>query len=354
MDELDRSIVIELQRDARKSDAQMARTLHVSGASIRRRIRKMVDDSVLRVVAVPDPQKVGYDTSAMIGVQVQPSKIEEVASRLVKEPRVHSVFLSTGPFDLLIWVTFRSQQELADFMKFTLYAMNGVARSETMLLLREVKVSQRILDDPDGRPDQSYLAREKQDSSGRAGVEQKPAEIDDCDYNLILELQKDARQNDADLGRKLSMSDATVRRRVTRLLKEGIIKVGPIINPAKLGYLVTLNIGLQMDLSKIDHAIDVLLSMPRVHYIALTTGRYDILLWATFRSQRELSDFLRLELAKVPGMARNETLVQLEIRKRERAVLQPNRTIPTSEKAVRPLGRSTKPYSTRKTSMSQP
>lgn len=323
MDELDRSIVIELQRNARKSDAQIARALNVSGASVRRRIRKMVDERVLRVVAVANPRKVGYESSAMIGIQVQPAKTDEVASRLAVEPRVHTLTLSTGPFDLLIWVTFTSDAELSNFMKKFLYTMPGVVRTETMFFLREIKRNQNILEDPE-RP-LTY----RDEIAGRRGgalsdheADDKPAEIDDCDRKLIMELQQDARQSDTELARKLEISDATVRRRMARLVDERIIDISPVpISIGTLGYPITVNFGLQMDLSKVDHALDILYLMPRVHYIALTTGRYDIWLWSTFRSPRDLSSFLRFELAKVPGMIRSETLVNLELKKKETAVL---------------------------------
>lgn len=325
MDELDRSIIIELQRDARKSDAQIARTLNVSAASVRRRIRKMVADGIFRVVAVTNTAKVGYETSAEIGIKVQPAKADAIAARLAKEQCVHTVTVSTGPFDLLIWVTFRSHAELSDFLKTCLHAMPGLVSTETMFFLRLVKRTQAILEDP-GKPTANgaeYVAK-------RAGVlrtlevDDQPADIDDCDRKLILELQEDARQSDTELARKLKISPATARRRLNRLVEERVIDIAPLLIPLdKLGYPVTVNIGLQMDLSKVDHAVDILCSMPRVHYIALSTGRYDIWLWGTFRSHRDLSDFLRFELAKVPGMTRSETMVNLEFKKRDTAVLPP-------------------------------
>ncbi|MDO8473486.1 MAG: Lrp/AsnC family transcriptional regulator [Dehalococcoidia bacterium] len=324
MDELDLSMILELQKDGRKSEAKIARALRVSGTSVRRRIQRLVGDGVIRVVAMPDPAKVGYPVSAMICMQVAPSELNKVAQRLVAEPRVHTVILGYGLFDIYIRVTFRSQQELADFVKNVLYTIPGVHRSETMHILQEAKRSYAILGRTDGRAPMSDI-RFQSKKKGQAANDDLPVPLDDCDYNLILELQKDARSTDACLGRRVGVGSATVRRRISRLINQRIITIETVSNPAKVGHPMTVNIGMQVDLARLDDALASIKAMPRVQYIALITGRFDLFLWATFRSADALSDFLRHEMARVPGVLHTETLVNMEILKRDSAVLLPRK-----------------------------
>jgi len=71
MDELD-SLIIDMQKDGRSSNAGIARELGVSEGTVRRRLRLLVEDGVIRVMAVPNVRKLGYHTTALIGLQAEP------------------------------------------------------------------------------------------------------------------------------------------------------------------------------------------------------------------------------------------------------------------------------------------
>ena len=57
MDELDRKIIALLQLDGRASNAKIAREVGVSEGTVRRRLRKLVLDDVVRIIAVPNLEK---------------------------------------------------------------------------------------------------------------------------------------------------------------------------------------------------------------------------------------------------------------------------------------------------------
>ena len=54
MDELDRKIIALLQMDGRASNAKIAREVGVSEGTVRRRLRRLIEDDVVNVVAVPN------------------------------------------------------------------------------------------------------------------------------------------------------------------------------------------------------------------------------------------------------------------------------------------------------------
>ena len=60
----------------------MARGLGVSEGTVRRRLAKLLDDRVIRVIAIAEPEQLGYHTSAFIGLQIDPSRVESVAETL--------------------------------------------------------------------------------------------------------------------------------------------------------------------------------------------------------------------------------------------------------------------------------
>ena len=57
-------------------------------------------------------------------------------------------------------------------------------------------------------------------------MSRRPSEsLDELDMKLLCELEKDGRQSIAELARKVGTSKATARRKLNRLLAEGIISI---------------------------------------------------------------------------------------------------------------------------------
>ena len=54
MDELDRKIIGLLQMDGRASNAKIAREVGVSEGTVRRRLRRLIQEDVVKVIAVPN------------------------------------------------------------------------------------------------------------------------------------------------------------------------------------------------------------------------------------------------------------------------------------------------------------
>jgi Lrp/AsnC family transcriptional regulator for asnA, asnC and gidA len=135
MDNLDRRLIVELEKDPRTSNTELAKVLATSESTVRRRINRLVSSGTIILTAVPDPFKVGYKTIAFIALQVQLSKIEKVAEQLADYPEVHYLCLCAGSTDIVIWVLVRSAEELSDFIVKKLGIIDGIVRSETMIHL---------------------------------------------------------------------------------------------------------------------------------------------------------------------------------------------------------------------------
>lgn len=135
MDDLDRRIIELLQVNGRASNARVARDVGVSEGTVRRRLRRLVQDEIVRVVAVPDPEKMGFNTVALIGVQADPDKLDDVATRLADLSETQYVALTTGSFDVFIWVALESSEELGNFLRRKVGPTPGVRRTETFVNL---------------------------------------------------------------------------------------------------------------------------------------------------------------------------------------------------------------------------
>lgn len=135
MDELDRKIIQILQENGRASNARIARDVGVSEGTVRRRLQTLLSDGIIKVVALPDPEVLGYNTEALVGIQVDPDKIDEVARQLAALKESSWVSVTTGSFDIFCWVTLPSSEDLGNFLKSEVGTISGVRRTETFVSL---------------------------------------------------------------------------------------------------------------------------------------------------------------------------------------------------------------------------
>ena len=145
MDSLDMKIIDVLRRDGRASNAGIARDAGVSEGTVRRRLKRLVDEEFIRVMALPDPGKMGYESQALVGVHVDPDKIDAVANGLEELEEVSWVAVTTGSFDIFVWVTLPSSNALGVFLRTKLGVVPGVRRTETFVYLALRKRGNTVL-----------------------------------------------------------------------------------------------------------------------------------------------------------------------------------------------------------------
>ena len=75
-------------------------------------------------------------------------------------------------------------------------------------------------------------------------------------------------------------------------------------------------VGLQTGPGKSEEVADAIASLDEAQYVAITTGAYDIFIWAGLESAESLGTFLRTKIGTIEGVQRTETFVNLAIKKR--------------------------------------
>ena len=140
--------------------------------------------------------------------------------------------------------------------------------------------------------------------------------MDELDHKIIALLQVDGRASNAKIAREVGVSEGTVRRRLRRLTKEDVVRIVAVPNLEKLGYATTALVGLQTGPGKSDAVAESLATLPEAHYVAVTTGSYDVFVWAGLESAESLGNFLRTKVGVIDGVQRTETFVNLSLKKR--------------------------------------
>ena len=139
LDKLSQEIIQELQKDGRRSHRDLARKLGVAEGTIRNRVRRLRNNNILKIVAVPNPQELGYGFICIIGLEVKLAKLQQVAKKLAQSPNVYYLTHATGHFDLFIIVIFRTPQRLSAFVREEIASLPGIVRSETFVNMDIVK-----------------------------------------------------------------------------------------------------------------------------------------------------------------------------------------------------------------------
>ena len=144
MDELDLKIIGILQSDGRASNAKIARAVGVSEGTVRRRLRRLIKDDIVHVVAVPNLEKMGYGTTALIGLETGPGKSDAVAESIADLEEAHYVVVATGPYDVFVWTALESAESLGDFLRTRIGVIDGVQKTQTFVTLSTKKRFTRV------------------------------------------------------------------------------------------------------------------------------------------------------------------------------------------------------------------
>lgn len=134
LDLLDRKILKLVAEDARIPFLEVARVCNVSGAAIHQRMQKLTNLGILKGSRfIVDPEMIGYDTCAYIGLCLKdPESFAEVVEKLKEIPEVVECHYTTGGFDLFIKIYALNNHHLLDIIHDKLQPL-GLARSETII-----------------------------------------------------------------------------------------------------------------------------------------------------------------------------------------------------------------------------
>jgi Lrp/AsnC family transcriptional regulator for asnA, asnC and gidA len=140
--------------------------------------------------------------------------------------------------------------------------------------------------------------------------------LDEIDKEIINLLRIDGRISFTEVGKRLDMPEATARYRVQRLLQSGIVQVVAWPNPEKLGTPHVMIVSLIVETGQIEAVASALEEMSEVRFVAITTGRCDIIADLFFGSYPEVTAFLE-KMKRIPGILQYDSHFILKLLKAE-------------------------------------
>ncbi len=140
--------------------------------------------------------------------------------------------------------------------------------------------------------------------------------IDKTDCRIIELLQKDGRMPNTLIAKNLGISEATIRSRLNRLIKEEYIQIVAVSNPLKLGFDIVGILKITVDVKKIENVSEELSKIDQIWYVVHATGSSDIYAEFNAKTIEELNDFIANKVHKIDGLLKTETSLILKYVKR--------------------------------------
>ena len=150
------------------------------------------------------------------------------------------------------------------------------------------------------------------------GDESRARGLDSTDRTLITLLQQDGRASFTALAKAVGLSEGAVRQRVQRLLRDDLMQIVAVTDPANVDLNRQAMVGICVEGDPREVA-DRLSALPHVHYVVLCAGRYDLLAELVCRDDDHLLQVLGEDVRTIPGVATTELFVYLKLAKQNYA-----------------------------------
>ena len=138
LDKIDLQIIRLLQNDGRIASSEIAKTIDIPEATIRYRLKKLIDKKFIQIVAAANPIKLGFGIAACISIESEMRQVDHVIGQLEKIDRVSYIAQMTSSPNVEIESYIETINELHDLLS-QIEMIDGVLRVETAFIRRIVR-----------------------------------------------------------------------------------------------------------------------------------------------------------------------------------------------------------------------
>ena len=305
LDSVDIFIIQELNRDGRVLATEIATKLHdVSERVVQYRIEKLIQDEVIRVVAILDLEPLGFTTRADILIDVEPGLIHTVSHRLAKYDEISYIACHFGVHDISITVHAKNNKDFFVFLNESIASIPGILNVQPILLPQLLKYP-------------SSWAGVDSNSNTPFGfvpdMTKQPIMLERVDREIINFLIDNGRISSPQIAKSLkNCSSQFVRKRIEFLIQKKVIEVKAIVSPEKLGYFVRADIFVKSETGQTMEVAQKLAQLPIISRVACSMGG-DISIQVYGRSNEEIYQFITDAIPKIPGVKKTHTNIVADL-----------------------------------------
>ena len=139
-DEINLQIIRHLQ-DGRKSFKVIADELSITENTVRSRVNKLVEEGILNISGLIDPEELPGHQTAIIGVKIKNMRLVEKGEEFSRLNGVISVAVVTGRYDLIVQVLLNEEFSLLEFYTNEVTKIDDVQDVETFIVYKGYNIN---------------------------------------------------------------------------------------------------------------------------------------------------------------------------------------------------------------------
>jgi DNA-binding Lrp family transcriptional regulator len=297
--DLDKRIVVALQRDGRASWRTVAEVVGAPVTTVARRGQQLISDGVVRIAAVPALGAEGPYDSFWVRVNATPGKHIEVAASLAAHADVRFCTLVTGSYDVMAELVVRGGATRYPELITDLQSIEGVARWRSDLIMHVYKVS---LDWGRQLYGEMFGDDEVRELSSASLEDCAPEHFDAADLAILDALRSDGRETFSAIAENIGLNESSVRRRFERMRAARCVDVLALVSSAALGMGAETLLTVTVAPDRLEQVAHELAAYPFVRYLAALLDENALLCEVIAPTVADIYTFTRESLAQLDGV----------------------------------------------------
>ena len=135
IDQLDLSIIGILQKNGRLAYSDIARSIDAPEATVRYRVKRLLDEKIISISAFLNTGKVKHETVAYVELDVDPIFLETRLHALVAMEEISYIASVTGEFNIMLEYIYKDNSDLLNFL-------NSLKRDASVMRLKSRTILQ--------------------------------------------------------------------------------------------------------------------------------------------------------------------------------------------------------------------
>jgi DNA-binding Lrp family transcriptional regulator len=303
IDELDRQVTHALRINGRAGYREIGAVLGVSDQTVARRYRRLREQAGLRVVGLPNPVELGYETW-VLRLRAAPDSALQIARALARRPDTGWVSITSGGTEIACNVRVPAS---ADREALLLQKLPQTPRLVAVSAHCVIHHYVGGVVGPDRRDDglsaEQIAALTPRFPAGSHGA----AHLTDGDAPLLDALARDGRLGYTDLAAATGWPESTVRRRVQELFGSGSLYTDVEIEAELFGYRAAVLLWLSVAPSRVATVGAALSEHEEVVFAAATTGPTNVQVTAVCADMPAFYRYATERLGSLDGVERIES-----------------------------------------------
>ena len=138
-DQTDASMINMLQEDGRLSNTDIAKKLGISEATVRTRLKRLISEEYIQIVAVSNPFKLGFEIAGDLYIHVEVKKLDKIIKELRKIKELWYIVVTTGETNINAEFIVKTREDLNDLVFNKISKIDGINRIETSIIMKYAK-----------------------------------------------------------------------------------------------------------------------------------------------------------------------------------------------------------------------